>query len=56
MKTLIKYLKPGGVTLVAARPGVGKTALALSLAMTAVKEGVGVLYYSLQINLFLSFK
>ena len=48
MKTLIKYLKPGGVTLVAARSGVGKTALALSLAMTAVKEGVGVLYYSLQ--------
>lgn len=49
--SLDKYFNgflPGAVTTIAARPSVGKTALALNLAHTIAKAGHGVLFFSLE--------
>ncbi len=43
-------LRPGTMTVVGARPGVGKTAFGLSLAMNAARKGVPVLFFSLEMS------
>lgn len=41
-------LRPGTLTVIAARPGVGKTVIGLNLALHAAASGVGVLFASLE--------
>lgn len=43
-------LQPGGLTLLAARPGQGKTALALRIATATAREGRGVVFLSLEMR------
>lgn len=45
---LMGGLKPGSMNVLAARPGMGKTALALSYAIGAAEQGHGVLLVSLE--------
>lgn len=43
-------MRPGELVVVAARPGVGKTTLALALALVAAKRGEPVLFVSLEMR------
>ncbi len=43
-------MRPGSLNVVGARPGVGKTSFALSLALNAAKAGVTVLFFSLEMS------
>ena len=43
-------LRPGTMTVIGARPGVGKTAFALTLAANAAKAGVPVMFFSLEMS------
>lgn len=43
-------LRPGSMTVVGARPGVGKTSFALSLAHNAALSGVSVAFFSLEMS------
>ena len=43
-------LRPGTMTIVGARPGVGKTSFALSLALNVAKSGVPVVFFSLEMS------
>ncbi|MGQ9735956.1 MAG: replicative DNA helicase [Thermaceae bacterium] len=45
---LIGTLSPGSLNIIAARPAMGKTAFALTIALHAAKEGVPVAIYSLE--------
>ena len=47
---LLGPLKPGQLVITAARPGMGKTAVALSYAIGAAKAGHGVLFVSLEMS------
>ena len=43
-------LRPGTMTIIGARPGVGKTSFALSLAMNVARTGVPVIFFSLEMS------
>ncbi|MCI0560089.1 MAG: replicative DNA helicase [Nitrososphaera sp.] len=43
-------LFPGEVTVIAARPGIGKTALAMNIGINAARDGVPVIVYSLEMS------
>lgn len=47
---LLGYLRPGSVTILAGRPGMGKTATALSYARGAAESGYGVQFFSLEMG------
>lgn len=47
---LLGPVRPGQLVIGAGRPGMGKTALALSYAIGAAKEGHGVLFISLEMS------
>lgn len=42
--------QPGDLIIIAARPGMGKTAFALNMAREAVKQGTGVAFFSLEMS------
>lgn len=46
----ISGLRPAQLILVAARPGVGKTALAMQIAEHAARKGAGVAFFSLEMS------
>lgn len=46
----VTKLYPGEMTIVAARPSMGKTTLGLSTCLAAAKAGDGVLFYSLEMG------
>ncbi len=49
LDSLLAGLQPGALVVVGARPGMGKTAFALGIAMNAaVREGLPVLFFSLE--------
>jgi len=43
-------MRPGSLNIVGARPGVGKTSFALSLAANAAKAGTSVVFFSLEMS------
>ncbi len=43
-------MRPGSLNIVGARPGVGKTSFALSLALNAARAGASVLLFSLEMS------
>ena len=47
---ILMGMRPGSLNVVGARPGVGKTSFALSLALNAAKAGVSVLFFSLEMS------
>lgn len=47
---VIRRLDPGGLYVLAARPGMGKTSLALQMALNVAEAGKGVLFISLEMN------
>lgn len=46
----VTKLHPGELTIVAARPSMGKTTLGLSTALAAAKSGEGVMFFSLEMG------
>jgi replicative DNA helicase len=48
LDALLFGLQPGQLVVLGARPGVGKTALALSVALNLTRAGVPVLFFSLE--------
>lgn len=46
----VSKLYPGEMTIVAARPSMGKTTLGLSTCVSAAKQGEGVLFFSLEMG------
>jgi replicative DNA helicase len=44
------YMKPQDLLILAARPSVGKSALATNMAMNIVKQNIGVLFISLEMS------
>ncbi len=47
---LFHGFRPGDLVILAARPGVGKTAFALNLAVNAAKAGTAVAFFSLEMS------
>lgn len=47
---LFHGFRPGDLVILAARPGVGKTAFALNLAVNAAKSGTAVAFFSLEMS------
>lgn len=47
---LFHGFRPGDLVILAARPGVGKTAFALNLAVNAAKRGTAVAFFSLEMS------
>lgn len=47
---LFHGLRGGDLAIIAARPGIGKTAFALNLAVNAAKSGVAVAFFSLEMS------
>lgn len=47
---LIDYLRPETLNILAARPGVGKSAIAINFALSAAKQGHPVLFLSLEMG------
>lgn len=47
-KALLKGFQPGDLFLIGARPGQGKTKLALKLAVEAMRAGQGAVFFSLE--------
>lgn len=47
---LLGYLRPGSMTILAGRPGMGKTAAALTFARGAAEQGHGVQFFSLEMG------
>jgi replicative DNA helicase len=43
-------LRPGELTILAARPGMAKSALALSIALSVAATGTGVMFYTLEMT------
>ncbi len=43
-------MRPGSLNIVGARPGVGKTSFALSLALNAAQAGTSVVFFSLEMS------
>jgi len=50
MDALLTQMRNGGLYLLAARPGCGKTSVALSICMNACMRGDGVLMFSLEVD------
>lgn len=56
MNSLTHGFHPGEFIVIAARPGIGKTALSLNLALTAATYGYPVAYFSLEMPANMLFK
>lgn len=56
LNVLTHGFQPGELIILAARPGVGKTALSLNLAMNAANRDVPVAYFSLEMPATMLFK
>ena len=50
LDNLVLGLQPGQMVVVGARPGVGKTSLALNLAVNAAKGGASVAFFSMEMS------
>ena len=50
LDTYLLGLRPGQMMVVGARPGVGKTAFALNLALNAAQDGTSVAFFSLEMS------
>ena len=50
LDTVLLGMRPGSLNIVGARPGVGKTSFALSLAVNAAKAGTTVMFFSLELS------
>lgn len=47
---LIGFIEPGTITVIAGAPAQGKTTLALNMAYKAAKQGVNIVYISLEVS------
>lgn len=50
LDSLISYMRPGNLILLAGRPAMGKTTVAQNIAFTAAMSGVGVFFASLEMS------
>lgn len=50
LDAVLGSIRPGEVVVIAARPGAGKTALALALAVHAAREGIASAFFSLEMH------
>ncbi len=48
LDTMSSGLKPGDMVIVAGRPGMGKTGFAINMALSIAKQGLNVLFFSLE--------
>lgn len=48
LDNLVGGLRPGSLTVIAARPGVGKTSLGIGVALNAITQGIPSLFVSLE--------